>query len=277
MPGTLELGQVALRVRPCGSSPTRSHRPARDAAGTCAAAAARSRGTRSAAPCDRARPARVGRTSSSQNRWRWERAAEWNVRASTPSTPSPASRVFSSPAAFSVNVTARIWDAGNDVGGYLVRDPVRDGGGLAGSRAGQDGDRSAVRPGRLTLFLIQSLEDLLSVHTSNLAGKCDMSSSTPRVRHVSDGSRYPGRDDAAGNDRSAPRLRIPGPHGQGRVAREPAGQARARRRAVPRDRGVRRGGPAGAGARDPRGARPDPAGGARPGEDAAGPRDRQLT
>jgi hypothetical protein len=64
---------------------------------------------------------------------------------------------------------------GERVGGYLVRDPMRDGRGLAGTRAGQDGDRSAVRPGRLTLFLIQSLEDLLSVHTSNLAGKCDMS------------------------------------------------------------------------------------------------------
>ncbi len=35
------------------------------------------------------------------------------MRASTPSTPRPASRVLSSPAAFSVNVTARIWDAGN--------------------------------------------------------------------------------------------------------------------------------------------------------------------
>jgi hypothetical protein len=57
---------------------------------------------------------------------------------------------------------------------------MRDGRGLAGARAGQDGDRSAVRPGRLTLFPIQSLEDLLSVHISNLAGKCDMSLSMPR-------------------------------------------------------------------------------------------------
>ena len=42
-----------------------------------------------------------------------ESAAEWNVRASTPSTPSAASRVRSSPAALSVNVTARICDGSN--------------------------------------------------------------------------------------------------------------------------------------------------------------------
>ncbi len=40
-------------------------------------------------------------------------AAAWNVRASTPRTPSRASRAFSSPAAFSVKVTARIASAGN--------------------------------------------------------------------------------------------------------------------------------------------------------------------
>ena len=38
-----------------------------------------------------------------------ESAAEWNVRASTPSTPSRARRARISPAALSVNVTARIW------------------------------------------------------------------------------------------------------------------------------------------------------------------------
>ena len=42
-----------------------------------------------------------------------ESPAAWNVRASTPSTPSAASRALSSPAAFSVNVTARIWFASN--------------------------------------------------------------------------------------------------------------------------------------------------------------------
>ena len=40
-------------------------------------------------------------------------AAAWNVRASTPSTPSVASRSFNSLAAFSVNVTARSFEAGN--------------------------------------------------------------------------------------------------------------------------------------------------------------------
>ena len=40
-------------------------------------------------------------------------AAAWNVRASTPSTPRPARRCLSSPAAFSVNVTARTCAAGN--------------------------------------------------------------------------------------------------------------------------------------------------------------------
>ncbi len=42
-----------------------------------------------------------------------ESAAEWNVRASTPSTPSAASRARSSPAALSVKVTARICDGSN--------------------------------------------------------------------------------------------------------------------------------------------------------------------
>jgi hypothetical protein len=42
-----------------------------------------------------------------------ESAAEWNVRASTPSTPSAASRARSSPAALSVKVTARICDGTN--------------------------------------------------------------------------------------------------------------------------------------------------------------------
>ena len=40
-------------------------------------------------------------------------AAEWNVRASTPSTPSASSRRFSSLAALSVKVTARIRDGSN--------------------------------------------------------------------------------------------------------------------------------------------------------------------
>ncbi len=43
----------------------------------------------------------------------WPSAAAWNVRASTPSTPSARSRAFNSPAAFSVNVTARIWAGRN--------------------------------------------------------------------------------------------------------------------------------------------------------------------
>ena len=42
-----------------------------------------------------------------------ESAAEWNVRASTPSTPSAWRRRASSPAALSVNVTARICDGSN--------------------------------------------------------------------------------------------------------------------------------------------------------------------
>jgi hypothetical protein len=42
-------------------------------------------------------------------KWRsWPSAAEWNVRAATPSTPSAASRDFISRAALSVKVTARI-------------------------------------------------------------------------------------------------------------------------------------------------------------------------
>ena len=48
-----------------------------------------------------------------QSRESCESAAEWKVRASTPPTPSASSRRFSSPAAFSVNVTARICDASN--------------------------------------------------------------------------------------------------------------------------------------------------------------------
>src|SRR3954453_8119001 len=40
-------------------------------------------------------------------------AAAWKVRASTPRTPRPPSLPFSSRAAFSVNVTARIWSARN--------------------------------------------------------------------------------------------------------------------------------------------------------------------
>ncbi len=43
-----------------------------------------------------------------QRRESWARAAAWKVLASTPSTPSRASRAFNSPAAFSVKVTARI-------------------------------------------------------------------------------------------------------------------------------------------------------------------------
>jgi len=42
-------------------------------------------------------------------KWRsWASAAEWNVRAATPPAPSASSRVRISPAALSVNVTARI-------------------------------------------------------------------------------------------------------------------------------------------------------------------------
>ena len=48
----------------------------------------------------------------SHRRPSWESAAAWNVRASTPLTPSAASRSFSSRAAFSVKVTARIRSAG---------------------------------------------------------------------------------------------------------------------------------------------------------------------
>src|SRR6266566_3157656 len=43
----------------------------------------------------------------------WDSAAEWKVRASTPSTPSNWSRRLSSRAALSVKVTARICDASN--------------------------------------------------------------------------------------------------------------------------------------------------------------------
>src|SRR5581483_1110397 len=47
-------------------------------------------------------------------KWRsWRRAAAWNVEARTPLTPSPPSRARSSPAALSVNVTARICGAAN--------------------------------------------------------------------------------------------------------------------------------------------------------------------
>ena len=52
---------------------------------------------------ERIRPGRSPRARMS-----WESAAEWKVRASTPSTPSASSRRRISPAALSVKVTARI-------------------------------------------------------------------------------------------------------------------------------------------------------------------------
>ena len=145
---------------------------------------------------------------------------------------------------------------GEGVGRDLIRDAVRDRGGLAGAGSGQDGDRSALRSGRLTLFLVQSLEDLLSVHTS------DRTSDDRRLLadRLSGEPRYPDVDDAALHDRRAPRRRISGPHREGRAARQPPVEARTRRGAVPRDRGVRRGGSAGVGARDPGRTRPDPVG-----------------
>src|SRR4051812_42697025 len=52
--------------------------------------------------------------SRSGAKWRsWRRAAEWKVEARTPAAPSAASRERSSPAALSVNVTAKIAFAGN--------------------------------------------------------------------------------------------------------------------------------------------------------------------
>ena len=73
---------------------------------------------------------------------------------------------------------------GERVGGDLVRDPMRDGGRLAGAGAGQDGDRATVRAGRLTLFLVQVLEDLLSVHPSNLPATGDPPRAVPRYRRA---------------------------------------------------------------------------------------------
>ena len=67
-------------------------------------------------------------------------------------------------------------------GGDLIGDPMRDGGRLAGAGAGQDGDRATVRAGRLTLLLVQVLEDLLSVHPSNLPATADTSSCPPPYR-----------------------------------------------------------------------------------------------
>jgi len=59
---------------------------------------------------------------------------------------------------------------------------MRDGGRLAGAGASQDGDRATVRAGRLTLLLVQALEDLLSVLPSNLPATADTSSCPPPYR-----------------------------------------------------------------------------------------------
>ena len=58
-------------------------------------------------------PASGSPVCEDHNRDSCDNAAEWKVRASTPSTPSDSSRRLSSPAALSVNVTARICDASN--------------------------------------------------------------------------------------------------------------------------------------------------------------------
>ena len=93
-------------------------------------------------------------------------AAEWNVRAATPVTPSAASRDFITPAAFSVKVTARIWPGANAPGRDLVRDPPRDRRRLPGAGAGEDADRPAHRLGGAPLLGIQTVEDL---HPGTLA------------------------------------------------------------------------------------------------------------
>ena len=99
----------------------------------------------------------------SQSLPRCESAAAWNVRASTPSTPSAARRARSSPAAFSVNVTARIAEGEKAPGGDLVGDPPRDGGGLAGAGAGQDRDRTAHRRRGLPLLVVETVQDRVEV------------------------------------------------------------------------------------------------------------------
>ena len=92
-----------------GSSPTRSRSRGRPPAGTDTRRAARLRSAGARAP-SRAGSARP----RSGAKWRSCRsAAEWNVEARTPLTPSAASRAFSSPAALSVNVTAMIWVGAN--------------------------------------------------------------------------------------------------------------------------------------------------------------------
>ena len=116
---------------------------------------------------------RLARCSAPTDSPSCDSAAAWNVRASTPSTPSAASRAFSSPAAFSVNVTARICVGGKRAGRDLIGDAVRDGGGLAGAGAGEDGDRAANRLGRLTLLVVQPLEDLLGAHRPTVSVRGD--------------------------------------------------------------------------------------------------------
>ena len=98
-----------------------------------------------------------------QSRESCDSAAEWNVRASTPSTSSAWSRRFSSPAALSVKVTARICDALERAAPNLAGDAMRDRGGLARSRAGHDGDRPAEREGGFSLRIVQSGKNALEI------------------------------------------------------------------------------------------------------------------
>ena len=117
-------------------------------------------------------------------------ADAWNVRASTPSTPSRARRAFSSPAAFSVNVTAST-DAGRErADEHLLGDAMRDRRGLAGAGAGQDRDRPSHRLDRLALSVVQPGERVGACgHGATLPAVPD-SSSVPTVSDTYAGRRY---------------------------------------------------------------------------------------
>ena len=174
---------------PCGSSPTRSLRRARVSAGTGTRRAARSRSGSSS--CDlafrisgRSRPVYLGHSVPS-----WRSAEAWNVRASTPSTPRRASRRFSSPAAFSVNVTASTAARLERPRPHLMRDAMRDRRRLARAGPGEDRDRPSRGLHGLPLCFVQPRE--------RVEPRCHEADATSAVGRQHRGNRFQARGSPA--------------------------------------------------------------------------------
>ena len=145
-----EPAEVRLAASAGGSSPTRPRWRDRPPDGTCTAAAAGCRSAGAAGPSSRGcAPGRRAKRRSSAS------AAEWNVDARTPSTPSAASRARSSPGRLvgerDRDDVRRRERAARDLPG----DPPRDRRRLAGARAREDADRPVRRLDGGTLLVVQ--------------------------------------------------------------------------------------------------------------------------